>query len=392
MQLELKMPGTDVSKDSEDARRMTERIARCAGTVMFSYAKETDEGNQRCSPTLTGLGLEEIGAKKLVGDAPEREIVAIEEVEDVAPIQSLPDRVIYGGARILELQAACGFRAFAEARLWSTEIEEMEPGMDARESGTVVHDVLKHFWDAVKTQRELHAMTKDERNELLDWCVNEALKKAEGWSSNEWDATYVQVQRGRLRRLLSWWLELEMERRVPFEVRLSEKEFRDVRVGPLRLNVRMDRVDEVRGGEVLIDYKTGLASPTDWLTDRPDAPQLPLYAILSEAERLKGVAFGLVRAGEGRGLKGYATEEGLLHSKPTKLKEAPTLDAQVERWREVLVRLAEEFYAGNARVNPKSYPTTCKHCGQRILCRLNVSSLEEYDEDAAEVEGEVGLG
>jgi RecB family exonuclease len=183
-----------------------------------------------------------------------------------------------------------------------------------------------------------------------------------------------------------------MERRLPFVVRLSEKEFEDVRVGPLRLNVRMDRVDEVSGGEVLIDYKTGDASPNDWLTERPDAPQLPLYAILSEADRLKGVAFGLVRAGEGRGLKGYASEEGLLPGKLTKLKEASTFEAQVERWREVLIALAEEFYAGEARVHPKNYPTTCARCGQRVLCRLDVSSLEEDEGDDATVADEVDRG
>src|SRR6202020_2340922 len=130
---------------------------------------------------------------------------------------------------------------------------------------------------------------------------------------------------------------------VPFEVSGSEKEFADVSVGPLRLSVRMDRVDVVEGGEVLIDYKTGDASPNDWLTERPDAPQLPLYAILSEAERLKGIAFGLVRAGDGRALKGYAVREGILPGRLTKLKEASTLQAQVERWRQVLVGLAEEF-------------------------------------------------
>jgi hypothetical protein len=106
-----------------------------------------------------------------------------------------------------------------------------------------------------------------------------------------------------------------------------------------------------------------------------------LYAILSEADRLKGVAFGLVRAGEGRGLKGYAVGEGVLPGRPTRLKEAATLGAQVERWRQVLTRLAEEFYAGDARVHPKQYPATCEHCGQRILCRLDVSLLEEEEDD-----------
>jgi len=207
-----------------------------------------------------------------------------------------------------------------------------------------------------------------------------------------WDAAFVQVQRGRLRRLLGWWLELEMERRLPFEVKSSEKDFRDVQVGPLRLNVRMDRVDEVDGGEILIDYKTGSATPNDWLTERPDAPQLPLYAILSEANRLKGVAFGLVRAGDGRGLKGYAVRDGVLPGRPTRMKEAATLEAQVTRWREVLVALAEEFYAGEAQVRPKSYPATCQHCGQRVLCRLDVASLEEDEAEDAEAADEVGRG
>jgi RecB family exonuclease len=233
-------------------------------------------------------------------------------------------------------------------------------------------------------------MTTEERDGVLEWCLTEALKKTEEVSATPWDAAYMQVQRDRLRRLLDWWLELEEERALPFEVKLSEEEFRNVPVGPLLLSVRVDRVDKVAGGEVLIDYKTGHATPNDWLTERPDAPQLPLYAILSEADRLKGVAFGLVRAGEGRDLKGYAVDEGVL-PKLTRLKEAATLGEQVNRWREVLVKLAEEFYAGDARVRPKQYPATCEHCGQRVLCRLDVSLLEE-DEDDTGATDEVGRG
>jgi len=379
MQCDLKMPGTDVAHDSEYARRMTERIAGCAPTVIFSYPKESAEGRQRCSPLLAALGLEEISATELIDVAAERAVVELEEIEDVARVQQLPDRVIRGGARVLELQAACGFRAFAEQRLWATELESIVPGMDARESGTVVHDALKLFWDEVRTQDRLREMTAGKRDEALDRCINEGLKKTEKTSATAWDAAYMQIQRERLRGLLSGWLKLELER-APFAVKLSEKEFKDVPVGPLHLSVRMDRVDEVEGGELLIDYKTGDASPKDWLTERPDAPQLPLYAILSEADRLKGVAFGLVRAGEGRGLKGYAASDGVLPGRQTKM-EAATFEDQVERWRQVLVRLAEEFYAGDARVRPKQYPATCDYCQQRLLCRLDVSSLEDKEDD-----------
>jgi ATP-dependent helicase/nuclease subunit B len=392
LQHELKMPGTDVARDSEYASRMTERIANSAATSIFSYAKETAEGKQRPSPVLAGLRLEEIAAGELVRAAAERAVVALEEVEDVEHVHPLPDRVIRGGARVLELQAACAFRAFAELRLWSTELESIAPGMNARESGTVVHDALKRFWDEVRTLDALRTMTLEERDEALNWCITEALKRTEETTATTWDAVYMEVQRERLHKLLSGWLELEMERPLPFEVKLSEKEFTDVRVGPLRLNVRMDRVDIVEDGEVLIDYKTGAASPNDWLTERPDAPQLPLYAILSEAERLRGVAFGLVRAGEGRELKGYTAREGVLPGRLTKLKEAATFETQVERWRQVLVALAVEFAAGDARVQPKSYPKTCEHCGQRLLCRLDVSLLEADEQDDTDAVEEVNRG
>jgi ATP-dependent helicase/nuclease subunit B len=388
MQRELGMPGTDVARDSEAARRMTERIAESARIVVFSYARESTEGKQRISPLLTGLGFEEVEATEMAGAAIKRVVVEIEEFEDTLRVQALPDHVIHGGARILELQAACGFRAFAEQRLWATEVETAKLGMDARESGIVVHRALEYLWDQVKTQSALKAMTDAERTEILGACIVRALSRTAELSSTSWDAAYIDMQRERLQKLLGAWLELEMER-SPFEVKLSEKEFEDVRIGPLRLSVRMDRVDLVEGGEVVIDYKTGLASPSDWLTDRPDAPQLPLYAILSDPDQLRGVAVGQVRAGKDMELKGYATAPGVLKKK-TKMKFA-SLEEQVEEWRRVLEQLAKDFASGDARVAPKKYPTTCQRCAQRMLCRLDVSLLED-DGEEEEAVGEVSHG
>lgn len=391
LQRELGMPGTDIASDTGFARRVTERIADSAKSVVFSYAKETTEGSQKPSPVLAGLVLSEIASTDIAGAHTERTVIQVETIEDTEPIQALPDRIIRGGAKILQLQAACGFRAFAEQRLYATELESIVPGMDARESGTTIHKILEIFWGDVKTQDALRAMSADERRETLDRCIVQGLKKTLESTATAWDDAYLEVQRKRLRRVLSGWLELELERELPFEVKLSEKQFDDVRVGPLRLSVRMDRVDKVEGGEVLIDYKTGTASPADWLTTRPDEPQLPLYAILSDADQLQGVAFGLVRAGEGRELKGYASP-GILPGKPTKLKEAPTLAAQVERWRTVLEALAEEFHSGDARVRPKTYPKTCEHCGQRLLCRLDVSQFEDLDDEEGGAVSGVSLG
>ncbi|MEO6911882.1 MAG: PD-(D/E)XK nuclease family protein, partial [Edaphobacter sp.] len=270
IQRELGMPGTDPQRDGEYAHRMTERIAESAATIVFSYAMESAEGRQRPSSSLNGLELEEAEVSELVADEDERVLVEVERIEDTARLQALPDQVIQGGADILRLQAACGFRAFAERRLWATELRSTEMGLDAAERGTLVHLVLEKFWSEVKTQSGLKAMPLTERAALLEQCIAGALEKSARLSATPWDEAYLDMQRERLTNLLGPWLELELAR-PPFAVKLSEKELKGVRIGPLRLSVRVDRVDIVEGGEIIIDYKTGVAKPSEWLSERPDA-------------------------------------------------------------------------------------------------------------------------
>jgi probable DNA repair protein len=373
------MPGTDVERDNQHGVRITQRIASSAETVIFSFAHNSLDGSQQPSPALEDLSLIEVGIDDLAGPESQANLVELETVEDTAPIQALPDRVAHGGSRILELQAACGFRAFAEHRLRSTAIEPDVLGMDARERGQVVHRVLELFWKETKTQSALKLMSLAERSAPLDQCISQALKKTADLCETAWDNAYLTLQQERLRRLLNAWLDSELER-PQFEVELSEKKLEGAQIGPLRFNIRVDRVDRTEPGELIIDYKTGSASPSDWSGERPDKPQLPLYAVLSNSEHLAGVAFGLVRAGEKMELKGYAAAPHVL-LKPTPMKK-PSLEAHVEEWKSVLVRLATEFHNGEARVEPKKYPKTCKYCAQRILCRLDTTLLADEDDDA----------
>jgi RecB family exonuclease len=250
--------------------------------------------------------------------------------------------------------------------------------MDALESGIVVHAVMEVFWGQVKTQDKLREMTNAERESVLDTAIGEGLRKIIQLSASDWDDAYVAMQRERLRRLLRPWLEQELAR-PKFAVKQREEKASDVQIGPLHLNLRIDRVDETEGGELVIDYKTGRVSTSDWLSERPDAPQLPLYAVMSDAARLGGVAFARLRVGKEMGWKGFAVGEGVL-LKPDRLK-TENFAAQVDEWREVLTKLAEQFAAGEAAVRPKSYPKTCTYCGQRLLCRVAEENLQETDEE-----------
>jgi len=384
MQRELKMPGSDAAREMDFARRVTARIASSATSAVFSFARSAGEevGKQRPSAALSGMQLQRVSAAEILHGDAVRTTVPAEITDDDVQLPALPDRVIRGGAALLKAQAACGFKAFVEQRLWSQELKTAELGMDAAERGTKVHRVLELFWKNVKTQEELKAMTAEDRNEFLGWCVEHELKTPAGTDVTAWDIAYVDMERQRLQNLLNKWLDLELTR-PPFEVKLSEKRFEDVRVGPLRLQVIVDRVDLVDDGEestepaeMILDYKTGRAEPAQWLTDRPDEPQVPLYAILSQAQRIAGVAFAKVQLGEKMQLDGYATRRDLLTKTPRR-NDGITLDARIEEWRRVLTKLADEFAAGDARVRPKHYPKTCEYCAQRLVCRLDVAALDD---------------
>jgi len=385
LQRDLQMPGSDAAQDAEDARRVTVRLAASAPIAIFSYATETADAHQRPSPCLAALSLTPFPTPQ---DPAPPTVIDLETLEDSANIP-LEDPKVQGGSGVLQLQAACGFRAFAEKRLYSAAPEPREPGMDARERGNIVHAALEHLWNELGTQAKLRALTSDQRTAVLSRAIDQSLSKIQASAASNWDTAYLDLQRQRLRNLLSQWLEVELAR-PPFEVQLREEKYEDASIGPLLLSLRVDRIDRVFNedgddlGEVVLDYKTGLAGPSDWQGERPDEPQLPLYATLREPGTVAGIAFASLRPGKEMGLRGLAAGEGVLPS-PAKLA-FESLEDQIADWRRILTNFAKDFAEGDARVRPKAYPGTCEFCQQRILCRLDPATLEDLNEEADEAD------
>ncbi len=392
LQRKFGMPGADGVRDGEAVSQRTRRLAASASEVRFSYAETGDEGAQRPSAEILALSqLERETAEVRVAEAVR---LQLENVEDTSPVPALPDAVVRGGVSILKNQAACPFRAFSEMRLFSREVEEGPLGLDVRERGNLVHKTLEHFWRDMRSHAALLASTgeyedgQNRRDRLLEQCIDQAFGAV---PKEPWEAEYVAVQKERLFRIVSRWLDKEAARPA-FEVVQIEESVKDVRLGPLRVDLRVDRVDRVGKGEdaatVLIDYKTGKVQLTDWDGDRPEEPQLPMYAVASGMPDVGAVAFASVRAGD-LWLDGWPCKSPLL---PDSRKHKPDTDfaEQRLRWGVVLTGLARQFADGDASVDPKEYPVTCKHCSQRPLCRLDPAALtavleqDDYqDEDTA---------
>ncbi len=367
------MPGADPARDTARAQTLTHRIAASATQVVVSYATHAEDGPRRPSPLLRALNLAPVQSQPEEQPTP----IPLDVHTDTTALPELPAVILTGGAIVLERQAACAFRAFAERRLHSTEPDACDPGLDHRDRGSLVHTVMQAFWTHLKTQQALRDLTPAARLAFLDQCIDQALSRAQRQVRAPWDAAYLEVQRRRLQQLLAPWLQTEIDR-PPFEVLATEQKV-TAAIGPLTLSLRVDRIDLTPAGTLILDYKTGAATPADWLSDRPDAPQLPLYAVLATnlgapglasetwdgitsvspesndaPSPLAGVAFALLRAGEDLDLRGFADTPDVF-GKTAKMAR-PTLQAQLEDWHGILEKLAYAFADGDPAPLPSPIP------------------------------------
>ncbi|HTV10108.1 MAG TPA: PD-(D/E)XK nuclease family protein [Candidatus Aquilonibacter sp.] len=382
LQQELGLPGANFSRDAARARERMESLLARSSNVLFLSAAMDDRGPLRPSPLIRQLGVPFVAASELLPELDLVEVVGEELVPDDITLPPLPANELRGGASVLKLQAACGFLAFSEIRLRAESVDVRELGLDPGERGDLVHRALENFWTTTQSQAELRALPVEERNRRLEDAIDAAFARL-GSPLPGWSSAYVRVQRERLRALLAKWLNMELQR-GPFTVQRRE-ERTSVPVGPLELKVRPDRIDEVEGGVVLVDYKTGhRVHSSHWDGDRPDDPQLPIYALLTKPGELQALLFGRVRPGKDMCWHGVAANRSVLpRSSHQKLAD---LDMRREEWRIVLTKLADDFAAGRAEVNPKSFAINCDGCGQRLLCRVDPEALVNIQIEDAELE------
>ena len=71
----------------------------------------------------------------------------------------------------------------------------------------------------------------------------------------------------------------------------------------------------------------------------------------------------------------------------TALSKPPYSQEMLQDWQNVLSDLARQFLNGEAQVDPRQYPDTCKFCDLPGLCRI-AESERAGTEDEAESDGE----
>lgn len=405
LQRERGMPHATADADWELARLVTARIQRSAPRCIFSYPAQEKDGPLRPSTVL-------MPRPRILPSARMREILAAPSLEEQAASEVLelqedrmsglawPREQVAGGYGVLKAQAACPFQAFAHYRLGARPLERADWGLDPKDRGTLLHRALEGIWSELKDQDALiAAIQAGSLKERIEWWTNEALSRycstrltrhdqpAQADENKRWSEAYLQAERQRIAALLQEWLAYEAKR-APFSVEGRETPIA-ASAGDLKLKLRTDRIDRIASGHLLIDYKTGKVSTAAWESSRPDEPQLPLYAIFGNVKELRGVLLAQLRAQDLK-FTGCVDEAGLsaLPGLSQSAVFTPELRAQ---WEAALLGLAEDFLNGEAAVDPKKYPDTCRYCALPGLCRVAESeraraALDEEDDGLEEQE------
>jgi hypothetical protein len=333
------MPGAVPERRLAAARVELENVLARVPEAVFSCPKRIADQPQVPNPGLSGWEAAERppagGGHGRAGYAAGRRASrGWETVADPAP--AFAERRIPGGAATLKLQAADPAQAFCVARLNARPLRSPTRGIDARLRGLLLHRVLEIL---------LTPGREDAAASLLQPTIDRVFAESIARGDERWDQL-VSAEKERTRLVLERFLALEAERTA--FVTLEVERRIEVDIAGRILTGRIDRRDRLDGGRsLLIDYKTGKQSSSGWFKERLSDPQLPLYAQLAGESPDAIVIVALGTDGVAYRAAGIGVEE--LPGRQHDFEPEAWLE-QLERWRQQLVDLVEEFTRGDVRV------------------------------------------
>jgi len=354
------MPKASVEQELGLARRMLQTFKSNTDLLVCSFGRYEGDTERQLTPlvdslfscdspgmvsetdTEKALTAQPVSAHPLM---PRFAPVTLERITvDKAPPLDLPDAPLRGGSALLRDQALCPFNAFALWRLGAQPLSEPQPGMNYRDRGVVIHRVMQLFWQATESQANLLAMRGEDIQARLGVICKRVLQPFKTILGER----FVDIETERLCRLCSAWLDIERAR-APFEV-VGLEVPAEITLGELRFSLRLDRVDRLTDGRLaVIDYKTGNTLSPRFSADRPEEPQLFMYA-LTRDEPLAELSFAQISAQK---VQRVGLSDDPEVARPMLELRALGLESwtvALQTWRHQLTEIAAEFRDGDASV------------------------------------------
>ncbi len=377
LQRQHQLPHASNEREFYFARLLTQGLIRSAPRIIFSHAVQDLDQVLRPSVLINNMPSIELSELTLpLYQSRAEKIRSTQDWEYYCDEQgsALPeDQYFFANTQLLQSQANCPFQAFARFRLHAKFYSLPAIGLNARDRGILLHQILEQFWNVIANQETLLQLSTDALNGQIDAAIDSALVAYTKKRAFIFKPHFTDIERRRLRQLLKNIIDLEKQR--PLFIQTWHEQKQDYKLLKLTLNLRIDRIDQLADNSYLIiDYKTGIPTTINYLEERLDHLQLPLYC-LAYAETVRGFALMHLRSNT-IALQGISAEEsGITQLSPLKkLKTTLVLQSWsdlLDHWQALLEKLAQQFQTGLAVVDPKRGATTCQLCDLKLLCRID---------------------
>jgi ATP-dependent helicase/nuclease subunit B len=383
LQRRYNTPGSSPGRELELARIITKALMGSSRETIFSCPVMDEDREVLESPLLEGIPLVDPGKIKAAGFLDVFEpAVRDPGLETVSDDHGLPftGPFLSGGARAFQDQALCPFKGYAVHRLGARAPQEPVFALTPMDRGSLVHTALMNLWRDIGSLAELKEIcAAGSLDSLVNETVSLTVREFSGTGHPLCTPEFMELEQARLKSVIMKWLEKEQQRR-DFEV-LSLEETREVTINGIRIKTRMDRLDLLENGQVIIiDYKTGSGIDNVkniWMGERILEPQLPVYS-LATREKTAGVVLAQVNPGAFR-FHGIISGDEISH-RENRLKTPQDLGMPdirdmsdlLDHWASNLETISLEIKEGLAVADPlpQQGKKTCRYCDLSALCRI----------------------
>ncbi len=336
LQRHYAMPDSDPGDTAAYARRVVDRLLRCAGSCVCSYPARSDDSIETPTALLADVPAASTPtdprwhAARLGALARPAELPA-DPVPQVAPTES-----VTGGAATIQSQMTEPFSAFALGRLGISPLQPIAPGLSPVLRGNLIHGAAFHLYEGLPRQAEIACWSGAELEERIEAATSKAFKRIERHADSVL-RELLGLERRRVVKLLRELVGVDL-RRDRFRIHALEASL-EVEISGARLRLRIDRIDRLDdGGLAILDYKTGGRRKFLDASGEPTDAQLLVYA-MAVGEDVASLGFYNIDS-----------RETALDASGRDVMGADEWRESLSRWTQVVEAAARDFVAGDVRV------------------------------------------
>ncbi|TNC80779.1 MAG: hypothetical protein C9356_11695 [Oleiphilus sp.] len=273
-------------------------------------------------------------------------------------------KVLRQGQAWIDSHNSCPMKGFLRHRLGLQARRKKHIGLEPRLFSLWVHKCLELAWLELNTSAKLHEEKDQLQEHIARWAREgrDALLKREILPDLEGLLAHVEAL---IRQVLHAHFNYQLKRSESFEVVATEQTI-EVEAGPYRVVGIIDRVDQIEGARVPIDYKRYAFQLRDWTGEDLRSLQLLIY-IQDESLEAAGAGVEQVLSNQYK-VSGLADEIDV--SGFGKFRDERTFADLKEAAKIRIDQIATEIKDGVFAPAPLNASIDCKGCSLRGCCHV----------------------